>query len=336
MLTLIAKGSMITPSFDVFARVPDEALDVALGAALIAKDVDDAVDVSALLAELDELAGPLTNALVGKPLREQAEAVSGRYCELGFRGNTDDYYDPKNSLLSSVVERRVGIPITLAIVWCAIARSAGVFARGIGFPGHFLARVDRGPHEAPVRRAVAAEFPGTGGGAPLPSSRRTDEAEELRGIAGGAPLPSSRRREEKTEPPVIVDPFEGGRVVDDDEARMLLRRSLGQGAELHSGYFEAATARMTLVRMLTNLKGIWANQGDHTRAFVAIDRMVTLVPDSARLLRERAAVALKLGIHELARTDLARVVELDPRAPDVAAIKRRLAGMKVSGPTAPN
>jgi len=273
----------MTPSFETFARVPDEALDVALGAALIAKDVDESVDVTELLRELDALAGPLTGQLAGRPLREQAERVGERFRELGFRGNVENYYDPKNSLLSAVLARRTGIPITLTIVWCAIARTAGCFARGIGFPGHFLARLD-----------------GQG------------------------------------EPPVIVDPFEGGRIVDETEARALLRKSLGASAELHSGYFEAATPRMTLVRMLTNLKGIWANLGDHTRAFVAIDRMVTLVPDSARLLRERAAVSLKLGIRELARADLERVIALDPRAPDIPDLKRRVAAMTVAPRSLPS
>lgn len=272
-----------TPSFETFARTPDDALDVALGAALIAKDVDDGVDVSRVLHELETLAGPLDCA--GLPPLAQAEAVSQRFRELGFRGNTDDYYDPKNSLLSAVLERRTGIPITLAIVWCAIARSAGVYARGIGFPGHFLVRVD----ERTVEHA-----------------------------------------------PVIVDPFDGGRIVGEEEARQLLRRSLGEGAELHARYLEATSSRMTLVRMLTNLKGIWANLGEHTRAFVAVDRMVTLVPDSARLLRERAAIALRLGIHELARNDLARVIELDPRAPDIAGIKERLRALRVTPKSAPN
>ena len=78
-------------------------------------------------------------------------------------------------------------------------------------------------------------------------------------------------------------------------------------------------------RSLTNLKAIWASRGEHARAFVTIDRIVTLVPDSARMLRERAGIALKLGIVELARADLSRVLELEPEAPDIPTIERRLA-----------
>ena len=95
---------MIT--FEQLARAPDE-IDIALGAALIAKDVYDDLDVDAVLAELGKLAGPLSSgALAGLPLSAQAEAVSERFRELGFRGNVDDYYDPKNSLLPDVLERR--------------------------------------------------------------------------------------------------------------------------------------------------------------------------------------------------------------------------------------
>jgi regulator of sirC expression with transglutaminase-like and TPR domain len=65
------------------------------------------------------------------------------YRTLGFRGNETDYYDPKNSLLSDVMDRKLGIPITLAIVYCEIARRVGVPARGVGFPGHFLVRIER-------------------------------------------------------------------------------------------------------------------------------------------------------------------------------------------------
>jgi regulator of sirC expression with transglutaminase-like and TPR domain len=64
--------------------------------------------------------------------------------DLGFRGNNDDYYDPRNSFLNEVVERRIGIPLTLSILYVAVARRAGMDARGVGLPGHFVARIDDG------------------------------------------------------------------------------------------------------------------------------------------------------------------------------------------------
>ncbi len=280
-----------TITFDALARTPDERIDVALGAALIAKDVYEDLDVDALVRRFDELAGPLKDgALAGLPLRKQAEEVSARFRELGFHGNVEDYYDARNSLLPDVLERRTGIPITLTLVWCEIARRAGVLARGVGFPGHFLARVDN--------------------------------------------LPALSGR--SASPPVIVDAFGDGRIIDDADARALLQRTLGADAEVHPALFEPATSRATLVRMLTNLKAVWAGRGDHTKAFIALDRIVTLVPDSPRMLRERAGVALRLGINELARSDFMRVLELQPNAPDAAMIKKRLSELRVSPRSLPN
>jgi regulator of sirC expression with transglutaminase-like and TPR domain len=60
--------------------------------------------------------------------------------EEGLRGNAHDYYDPRNSFLNEVLERRLGIPISLSVVWIEVARRAGLPLRGVGFPGHFLAK----------------------------------------------------------------------------------------------------------------------------------------------------------------------------------------------------
>ena len=266
--------------------MPDAELDVELGAAMVARDMYDALDVPALLAELAALAGPLADAAFDAlPLRARVLAVSEHFSALGFHGNTDDYYDPKNSLLPDVLERKTGIPITLSIVWCSMARRAGLIARGVAFPGHFLVRVDA-------------------------TTTVVD--------------PDSRAE------PIVVDAFDGGRIVDEPAATLLLRRALGEGATLHASLFAPATSRAVLVRMLSNLESTWAKRGEHARAFIAGDRIVTLVPDSARMLRERAALALHIGATEVARADLARVIELEPQAPDIPHIEARLAKLVTS------
>jgi regulator of sirC expression with transglutaminase-like and TPR domain len=274
-------------SFEKLARLPDDELDVVLGAALVARDTYDDLDVGALLAELAALGAPLAEAREGggpgapaRALRERVEAVSAHFAGLGFRGNTDDYYDPRNSLLPDVIQRKLGIPITLSIVWCALAKRAGLFARGIAFPGHFLVRVD----------------------------------------ASASPT--------EADTPIIVDPFQAGRILDDEAATALLQRALGDGAQLHPALFAPASARAILVRLLTNLESTLGKRGEHARAFIAVDRIVTLVPDSGRMLRERAAIALRIGAIEVARADLARVLALEPQAPDVPHIEARLAQLE--------
>jgi regulator of sirC expression with transglutaminase-like and TPR domain len=67
------------------------------------------------------------------------------YEELGFSGNRDHYDDPRNSFLNEVLDRRTGIPITLAVVYLEVGRRAGLKLEGVNFPGHFLVRADAGP-----------------------------------------------------------------------------------------------------------------------------------------------------------------------------------------------
>lgn len=96
-----------------------------------ARPDDDALDIATYTCALDDLA-----AKVDEP---SAEAVMRSvFGDAGFRGNTDEYYDPSNSYLDRVIERRVGIPITLAVVAMEVARRVGVGFEGVGMPGHFL------------------------------------------------------------------------------------------------------------------------------------------------------------------------------------------------------
>lgn len=72
----------------------------------------------------------------------RARAISDAlFDRLGFCGNVDDYYDPRNSFLTDVLDRRTGIPISLSVLYLEVARRVGVLAQGVNFPGHFLVRV---------------------------------------------------------------------------------------------------------------------------------------------------------------------------------------------------
>ena len=127
---------------DLIAAVKAEACSPEAAALLIARDARPDLDVDAELARIDGLAAPLGELDPKAPARQQARDLASHLFErLGFRGNTEDYHDPRNSYLDVVVERRVGIPITLAVLLAAVGRRAGVQVEGIGFPGHFLARV---------------------------------------------------------------------------------------------------------------------------------------------------------------------------------------------------
>lgn len=72
----------------------------------------------------------------------RARAISDHlFDRLGYAGNTYDYYDPRNSFLTDVIDRRTGIPISLSVLYLEVARRVGVLAQGVNFPGHFLVRV---------------------------------------------------------------------------------------------------------------------------------------------------------------------------------------------------
>jgi len=73
---------------------------------------------------------------------DRARVISeALFDRMGFCGNTDDYYDPRNSFLTDVLDRRTGIPISLSVLYLEVARRVGVLAQGVNFPGHFIVRV---------------------------------------------------------------------------------------------------------------------------------------------------------------------------------------------------
>lgn len=109
----------------------------------IAREGRRIVDEPRCLARLDELADSVEDAATARLSPRHAAAVLADHLHVrwGFRGNAEDYYDPRNSYLDEVLERRVGIPITLSILYVAIGRRLGIEVDGIGFPGRFLVRV---------------------------------------------------------------------------------------------------------------------------------------------------------------------------------------------------
>jgi regulator of sirC expression with transglutaminase-like and TPR domain len=256
--------------------------DVALGAALIARDAYANLDVDKLLARFDELAAPLVSSDLGsKNARDVAEAISHHLYEtLGFSGNEADYYDPRNSLISDVLERRSGIPISLALVYCEVARRAGVRAEGVAFPGHFLVRV-----------FGAADPPKAGG--------------------AGSDVHSE----------VLVDPFFRGRILDDAALSTLLERVAGQAsvkdARVTAEMTAAATPRAFLTRWLLNLRGVYLTRGDLSRALLAVDRLVSLNPNDRGMIRDRGLLAARLGVTAQARDDLSRALALDPTSEEL-------------------
>ena len=119
---------------------PEEDLDLGRAALLVAGEEYPGLDVEDHLRTLDRYADEVRSLTHdGMPAVERA-GVLGSYLfgELGFQGNSEDYYNPENSLFNRVLERQTGIPITLSLLFIEVAKRIGVRCRGVGMPGHFL------------------------------------------------------------------------------------------------------------------------------------------------------------------------------------------------------
>jgi regulator of sirC expression with transglutaminase-like and TPR domain len=219
------------------AARPEAELDLARAALLLAEPEYPNLDCATYLERLDDLGRLARERLAGgwagggndvelghrTVPRAVAQLLQLLYGELGFCGNTEDYYDPRNSFLNEVLDRRTGIPITLALVLVEVARRAGLKACGIGFPGHFLVRFEDPQHGE-----------------------------------------------------TLVDPFEGC-VLDEAALAELAERSPGRPTV---GTLEPASKANTLIRMLNNLRGIYASREESERLRGILERLEVLAPSS--------------------------------------------------------
>jgi regulator of sirC expression with transglutaminase-like and TPR domain len=131
--------------FSALVAGPDAQIDLSHAALLIAAEEYPELDVEGYRARIDAMGQALGDRLAPATPLERVD-ILGRYLfeEEGFRGNTADYYDPRNSFLNEVLDRRTGIPITLSTVYIEVARRAGLAVEGVGLPGHFIVRVAAG------------------------------------------------------------------------------------------------------------------------------------------------------------------------------------------------
>jgi regulator of sirC expression with transglutaminase-like and TPR domain len=258
-------------------RLEDEAIDLEMAALYIAQEVYPEMEPSVYVEKLDRMAEAIRPRLPESmyPLRVLKVINEFLYGELGFRGNRNQYYDPRNSFLNEVIDRRMGIPITLSLVYLGLARRLGFKMEGVSFPGHFLIR--------PVY-------------------------------------------EEMT---VFVDAFSGGEILFEQDCQVKLAEMFGGQLPMQSMFFEAASNRQFLARMLTNLKANYIHIEDFERAYGAIERILILFPDAPLELRDRGLLNYRLNRWIEARQDLNQYLVVKPMAEDRSAIEAILTRMVV-------
>jgi regulator of sirC expression with transglutaminase-like and TPR domain len=182
----------------VAARREQVPLDEA--AALIAQSADPGLRIGTMLAQLDALA----ESCPGYTLDSLVPHLFGRG---GFGPDRSDYYDPRNSLLNHVLERRVGIPISLSVLALEVGRRVGVPMAGVGMPGHFLLR-------------------------------------------------------DKVDRTVFIDPFHGGRLLDERGCQALFHQITGVDSDWSPEYLEPVDNLSIVGRMLNNLRVIYTRRQD--------------------------------------------------------------------------
>jgi regulator of sirC expression with transglutaminase-like and TPR domain len=227
--------------FHDLVTTPDPAVDLGRAALAIARIQYPYLDPAEELRRLDDLAARAEHEGAREPGDRLGRLRAFLFEREGFRGNADEYYDPRNSCLNDVLDRKLGIPITLSVLMIEIGRRLGVGIEGVGLPGHFIV---------------------------------------------GAQVPSGR---------LYIDPFNGGAVVTPETATEIASRAVGRPVRLEQAHWAPCSKRQIVIRMLRNLKTIYARQAEWERALTVVDRLLVVDAESPTHLRDRGTVLVKLG-----------------------------------------
>ena len=136
-------------SFSELAALDEEAFPLDRAALVLATEEYPEIEIPAYLRKLDKYAAG-AEVLIGVD-RSPVNMIEGLneilFVQEGLRGNTEDYYDPRNSFLNEVLDRKLGIPISLSVIYMEVARRISFRINGVGFPGHFLVKHSTGDRD---------------------------------------------------------------------------------------------------------------------------------------------------------------------------------------------
>ena len=135
-------GAPLSPFAELLGR-DDGRIDLARACLMIAQDAYPRLDVERYLGEIERMALRLRAHVPQDEGAEERVVALNQFLfeDMGYWGNTEDYYDPRNSYLNEVIDRKTGIPLTLSILYMEIGRRIGLPLQGVSFPGHFLVRL---------------------------------------------------------------------------------------------------------------------------------------------------------------------------------------------------
>ena len=162
----------------------EKQIELARACLHVAEDAYPGLDVDGYVGEIERFAKRLRTRFSAEAVAEDRIIALNEFLfdDLSFGGNSDDYYDPRNSYLNEVIDRRTGIPITLSVLYMEIGRRIGLPFEGVSFPGHFLVRL-------PLRGGTLVLDPFSGG-VPQSESELRERLKRVipREAAGGIPV----------------------------------------------------------------------------------------------------------------------------------------------------
>jgi regulator of sirC expression with transglutaminase-like and TPR domain len=275
----LRQGQELRDQFSALAALPDDRISLAEAALTVARAEYPDLDVSRYVQQLNDMAARVKSRIenITAPERRIDAMNHLLFDEEGFTGNRADYYDPRNSFLNDVIDRKLGIPITLSIVYIEVGRGAELPLYGIGFPGHFL------------------------------TGLLTDKGR------------------------VFIDPFDGGKVLSEDDCRRMLRGRPGGSPAFNPSFLSPAWPKQILVRLLRNLKAVYWHLSQEMKAVWMTEWILILDPNAVPEIKERGFFYEAIGDVQGAVRDLQRYLELAPAAEDEELVKatiERLRGTK--------
>ncbi len=210
------------------------------------------MDIELYLRKLDILAARV-EVLLGVDRSSAAVLESLNdiiFVQEGLHGNTEDYYDPRNSYLSEVLDRKQGIPITLSVIYMEVARRISFPLHGVGFPGHFIVK-----HVSEERE-------------------------------------------------ILIDPFNGGRIISVEQCQELLDRVYGNSVSMQPAFLQVMDKKAIISRMLFNLKGIYYQREEYQKALAVVERILMLNPGTPSEIRDRGLLFMQTSLFAKALADL--------------------------------
>jgi regulator of sirC expression with transglutaminase-like and TPR domain len=262
--------------FRQIAELPDPLLDLVEASLVIALEEDPALDLDRYLTRVSEWSGAVRERLEGsRDIERIVESINRLlFDEEGFRGEDEDYYDPRSALLNEMLDRHSGLPMTLSILYIEICRRVGMDVAGVSLPGRFLVKFS--------------------------------------GVFGQ----------------IVVDPFDGGRVLTTIELQKLLDTVYGGGVRLREHHLRSFTPKQILARELAHLKSAYLAQRDLPRAAASIDRLLILDENDPYELRDRAAVAVQMHAYREAIECFERYLAIKPHGDDHGRVREQIAYLR--------